>query len=403
MTPTAEQARILQPTLQEHTACFHQGARPSFETGCRTGVEVHTQREYPLPAAYPDLPAPLVWAARVKARQALKSALTWKHRHGANAPRKGAKAEKAGRKPPTFQPVKAPISVGAPLRYDARSSWVKGSSLTWSLPSVAGPQQMSVTVPTHARQDSGWKAWSADLCFHHEGDVLHVVVSHPAPSVAPSEEGSGVDPGVTRPAGTSNRDLLGDPHCNEQQCRLFRLRRTLQSKGTNLQSKGTTSATRHLKKRSGHLCWQRREHDHVLRKSIVHHATPGSTIMLENLTTRRERVTHRKGEGQRPMHGWSFAQFWSLLSSKAEARGIAVVNVAPRHTSHTCSRCGHQARTTRRSQALFLCRSCGDCLNADLTASTHSRDKHLACLASLGRSFAAGYPVKVPLLSDLRV
>jgi hypothetical protein len=50
--------------------------------------------------------------------------------------------------------------------------------------------------------------------------------------------------------------------------------------------------------------------------------------VLENLTNIRERVTHRKGEGQRRLHSWSFAQFHAFLFYKAEARGIQVVKIS---------------------------------------------------------------------------
>ncbi|WP_220197544.1 zinc ribbon domain-containing protein [Ktedonospora formicarum] len=91
------------------------------------------------------------------------------------------------------------------------------------------------------------------------------------------------------------------------------------------------------------------------------------------------------------MHSWSFAQFHAFLSYKAQEKGIDVVKIDPRHTSQTCSRCGHQARNNRRSQSLFLCRVCGFSLNADLNASRNIREKYLA---SLGTSLASG------LLSD---
>ena len=113
-----------------------------------------------------------------------------------------------------------------------------------------------------------------------------------------------------------------------------------------------------------------------------------------------ERVTHRKGEGQRRMHSWSYAQFQSFLAYKAEARGMEVVKVDPRHTSQQCSRCGHQARNNRRSQSLFLCRECGYCLNADYNAAKNIREKHLASLASLGRSLAGGSPCQTASCLD---
>jgi putative transposase len=383
LNPTPEQAQILHQTLQDHTACFNEVARIGFETGCRNGVELHKHTYYPLRAQYPDLPAQLVCAARVKATEAVKSALIWKQKHEARYPKLVAKAIKRGKEPPKFKPVRCPQSQSAPIRYDQRSYWVKWATLTASLASVAGRQEMGFTVPTHARQYIGWTVCSADLCYRHGRYFLHIVVSQSAPIVAPSAEAIGVDLGLNHPAVTSTKRFLGDPHWKEQERRLFRLRRKLQAKGTK-------SAKRHLRKLSGKLFRQRKDHDHVLSKCIVQHATPGSTIVLENLSNIRERVTHKKGEGQRRMHSWSFAQFWSFTAYKAETRGIQVVKVDPRHTSQTCSRCGHQARNNRRSQSLFLCRNCGYCLNADLNASYNIRDKHLACLASVGTPSPVG-------------
>ncbi|HEY3992084.1 MAG TPA: transposase [Ktedonobacteraceae bacterium] len=395
LNPIPEQAEILKRTLQEYTACFNEVARTGFETECSNGVELHKQTYYPLRSQCPDLPAQLVCAARVKATEAVKSALTWKQKHAVRYPKLVAKALKRGKPVPKFKPVRCPQSESAPIRYDARSYWVKWQSLTCSLASVAGRQEMSFTVPKHAMQYIGGKVCSADLCFHHGRYFLHIVVSIPDPVVEASEEVIGVDLGLNRPAVTSNRHFLGERRWKEQERRIFRLRRKLQKRGTK-------SAQRHLKKLSGQLFRQRKDHDHVLSKRIVQHATPGSTIVLENLTNIRDNVTHKKGEGQRRMHSWSFAQFHSFLSYKAQARGIAVVKVDPRHTSQTCSQCGHQARNNRRSQSLFLCRSCGYCLNADYNASKNIRDKHLACLASVGTPSLVGIPVKMPIVSTLR-
>jgi transposase len=108
-------------------------------------------------------------------------------------------------------------------------------------------------------------------------------------------------------------------------------------------------------------------------------------------------------ETQRRLHSWSFAQFHSFLSYKAQERGIQVVKIDPRHTSQTCSKCGYQARNNRRSQSLFLCRQCGYCLNADLNASYNIRNKYVASLADFGTSLVGGLPVTQPIVPDLRV
>ena len=393
LNPTPEQRIILDRTMQEHTECFNAVCREGFENGCSNGIELHKATYYPLRAKYPNLPAQLVCASRVKATEAVKSALTWRKKHAAQYPKLVEKAKKRGQEPPKFKPVRCPQSTSAPIRYDARSYWVKWQSMTASLATVGGRLEIGFTVPKHALQYIGGKICSADLCFHHGHYFLHIVVTIPAPVVDQSSEVIGVDLGLNRPAVTSNRHFLGDRRWKEQERRIFRLRRKLQAKGTK-------SAKRHLRKLSGKLLRQRRDHDHVLSKRIVQNATPGSTLVLENLTDIRERVTHRKGEGQRRMHSWSFAQFHSFLSYKAEACGITVVKVDPRHTSQQCSKCHHQARNNRRSQSLFLCRECGYCLNADLNASYNILDKHLAIL---GTSLDGGLPVKQAIVSDLRV
>lgn len=121
LKPTPEQAQMLQRTLQEHTACFNAVASTGFETACSNGVELHKHTYYPLRAQYPDLPAQLVCAARVKATEAVKSALSWQKKHAACYPKLVAKAVKRGKEPPIFKPVKAPQAKCAPIRYDQRS------------------------------------------------------------------------------------------------------------------------------------------------------------------------------------------------------------------------------------------------------------------------------------------
>src|SRR6266567_1797222 len=393
--PTPEQERILKSTLEQYTACYNAVAQEGFTTECSNGVELHKRIYYPWRAAYPDLPAQLVCSARVKATESVKSALTWRKKNDKNYPKRVAKAQKLNKPIPVYKPVRAPQSTLCAIRYDARSYWVKWESRTASIATVAGRIQLSFTVPRHCLPYLVGKPCSADLCYRNGRFSLHVVVTIPEPIVEKSYEVVGVDLGLNRPAVTSNRHFLGERRWKEQERRIFRLRRKLQAKGTK-------SATRHLKKLSGQLFRQRKDHDHVLSKRLVQHAPPGSTIVLENLTNIRERVSHRKGEGQRRLHSWSFAQFHAFLSYKAEARGIQVVKIDPRHTSQTCSRCGHQARNNRRSRSLFLCRRCQYCLNADLNASYNIRDKYVSSRASIGTSFAGGSPVKRPLVSTLR-
>jgi putative transposase len=396
LNSTPEQATILKRTLDEHTACFNAVAHEGFTTACSNGVVLHKRTYYPLRAQYPDLPSQLVVAARVKATEAVKSALSWKVKKEQAYPGKVEKAKKLGKPIPAFKPVRCPHSECACIRYDQRSYWVKWDSMTASLASVDGRIELPFTVPAHLVQYVGHKACSADLCYRKGRYTLHIVVSIPEPSVVPSQEVIGVDLGLNRPAVTSTRQFLGEKRWKEQERRTFRLKRKLQAKGTK-------SAKRHLRKLSGKQFRRRRDHDHVLSKRIVQNTPQGATIVLENLKNIRDtskmgcgKKNSKKRENKRRLHSWSFAQLYSFVEYKAEARGIHVVKIDPRHTSQTCSKCGHQHRSNRRSQSLFLCRTCGYCLNADLNASVNIRSKYLA---SIGTSFAGGLAVKEPIAS----
>lgn len=64
--------------------------------------------------------------------------------------------------------------------------------------------------------------------------------------------------------------------------------------------------------------------------------------------------------------GWSM--FRAMLEYKQAWRGGMVVAVPPRHTSQTCACCGHVAPENRKSQADFVCVSCGHSDNADTNA-----------------------------------
>jgi IS605 OrfB family transposase len=123
---------------------------------------------------------------------------------------------------------------------------------------------------------------------------------------------------------------------------------------------------------------------------------PGTTIVVENLTEIRANGKRKGAAQRRQFHQWSFARLRELLTYKAEDKGCLIVGIDPRHTSQTCSNCGYQHRSNRRSQSVFKCRSCGYQLNADLNG---SRNIALKYLASAGISGTGG-PLSIGLLSQ---
>jgi len=221
------------------------------------------------------------------------------------------------------------------------------------------------------------------------------VISLPEPIVTPSEQVTGVDFGETRPAVTSNNQFFGTRRWKGIERRYFRLKRQLQSKGTR-------SAKRKLKRLGQTVTRFRSACDHVVSRQVVDSVAHGSMIVVENLTEIRTAGKRRGKEQRRQFHQWTLsvlpnrARLRTLLTCKAEAKGCRVVGIDPRHTSQTCSKCGYQHRSNRKSQSEFRCRECGYQLNADLNGARNIARKHLV---SSGTSATDGRPVNTPIVS----
>ncbi|WP_410492939.1 IS200/IS605 family element RNA-guided endonuclease TnpB [Domibacillus sp. DTU_2020_1001157_1_SI_ALB_TIR_016] len=70
----------------------------------------------------------------------------------------------------------------------------------------------------------------------------------------------------------------------------------------------------------------------------------------------------------------SWSEFRTMLEYKAKWYGKKVIAVDPRHTSQRCHSCGHTAKENRRTQAAFICVSCGHSENADINAARNIHD-----------------------------
>ncbi len=394
LNPTPEQAQALLETLDQFTRAFNHVCRFGWEHRERNGVALHHATYYDTKAACPLLVSDLLIQARTKATETVKSALTWKAKKEALYPKKVAKAQKQGKPIPVFKPVKCPQSEQCPVRYNEKTYALNWATQSVRLSTTQGRMTLPFTVPSYNAHLQGYPPCTADLIYKRGKFSLHIVVSVPEPEFKRTDTVIGVDLGLNRPAVTSTRQFLGSKRWKEIDRRSFRLRRKLQSKGTK-------SAKRHLKKLSQKQARFHRDCDHVLSKQIVNSTPGGSTIVLENLTNIRETSKMGRGKGnktlsnKRKLHSWTFAQLYSFIGYKGQARGMAVERIDPRHTSQTCSKCGYQHRSNRRTQSLFLCRKCGYCLNADLNASLNIRSKYLATLDTL---LSSGRPVMTPIV-----
>ena len=79
--------------------------------------------------------------------------------------------------------------------------------------------------------------------------------------------------------------------------------------------------------------------------------------------------------GNLDLHGWAFDRFTTMLTYKAEMRGIAVEAVSERDTSKTCSVCGTKGDSQRVERGLYVCDECETVANADTNGAENIRQK----------------------------
>jgi IS605 OrfB family transposase len=116
-----------------------------------------------------------------------------------------------------------------------------------------------------------------------------------------------------------------------------------------------------------------------LSKALVSTAhDPSRGCAVEDLKHIRERISVKRTVGKRQrrvLQSWAFLQVRACIAYKAALAGVAVVQVDPAYTSHTCSRCGPYEKADRRSQAFFRCVACGFPAHAELNAAVTIRDR----------------------------
>lgn len=344
-----EDSEILRRTTRQYTDSFNRVAAVGWGMDRLNGVELH-KLTYQDERFVTDLPSQLVCSARVKATESLKSAFALR--------RKKVK-------------VSCPQSIRSPIRYDARSATIKLESGTASLSTVDGRKVVKLIVPDYQKDRTHFKVCSSDLCETKDGRLfLHVTVDVPTEGFRGNSKFVGVDLGVNRPLVTSEGQFLGNSHWDSITKKYNKLKSALQSKGTR-------SAKRHLRRLSGKVNRFRTDCDHVLARQLVNSVEQGTTIIVEDLTDCRSRMKARKSQRRR-LHSWSFNRLRTFIDYKAELSGKLVVSVDPRYTSQKCSRCGHIDKKSRVTTSSFHCTSCGFQLDADLNAARNIRQNYMA-------------------------
>jgi putative transposase len=261
-----------------------------------------------------------------------------------------AKACEACKRPNMTRPKFRPLGAVA---YDQRI-------LSWQ-----GPDRVSILTLTGRimipvtwqgrwlGMDGTARRGAANLIYRDGSFYLAVVIDVPEPPPGPEPDGwLGVDLGIANLATDSDGTTHSGKAVRAVRYRNRQLRRRLQSKGTK-------SAKRLLRKRRRKESRFARDANHVISKAIVREAEgTGRGIKLEDLSGIRSRVTVRKAQ-RADAHSWAFGQLRRFIDYKAALAGVPVVLVDPRNTSRECLECGHIDKANRRSRDRFARKRCG--------------------------------------------
>ena len=145
-------------------------------------------------------------------------------------------------------------------------------------------------------------------------------------------------------------------------------RETFNKVRAELQSKGTKSAKRVLKRISGRENRWMRDVNHCLSKTLVDTYGSNTLFVMEDLTVVSfdENLRNLNSKQRNELRSWSFYQLEQFLTYKAEEVGSKVIQVSAEYTSQRCPKCGriHKANRDHDSH-LYTCDRCGYQANDD--------------------------------------
>ena len=344
---TNQDCWILLDTMRAYSNAFSISAKWGYENQSCNKVDNHNATYTLTRQSIPDLPSSLVQGARDCACEALKAV-----------------------KCKTL-PERKSLSA---MRYNQRVINVNLIHGLATIASIKGRIKATFFIPSHYSDYLEWTIKSSAISYDHRNKVfyLHVSLEHGDPEKVTNISVLGIDRGIVNIAVCSDNTFYNSKKIKNRRARYAYLRKELQSKGTK-------SAKRKLKRMAGKERRFVTDVNHCISKQIVN--SEHTVFALEDLS--KIRVQKRRGkEFDRKLNSWSFYQLEQFVGYKSEALGKHVLLVDARYTSQKCSNCGHVYKGNREGSA-FRCRKCGFELHADLNASRNIAQAGISCLSRL--------------------
>lgn len=344
---TNQDCRTLLDTMRAYAKAFSISAKWGLENQSWNKVDNHNATYKLTRKSIPDLPSSLVQGARDCACEALKA----------------VKCETL--------PERKPLSA---IRYNQRVITVNLVHGIATIASTKGRLKATFFVPPRYSSYISWTIKSSTISYDRRNKVfyLHVSLEHNDPEKVTDLRVLGIDRGIVNIAVCSDNRFFNSKKIKNRRAQYTHLRKELQSKGTK-------SAKRKLKRMAGKERRFATDTNHCISKQIVN--SEYTVFALEDLS--KIRVQKRRGkEFNRKLNSWPFYQLEQFIRYKAEAIGEHVLLVDARYTSQKCSNCGHTYKGNREGSN-FRCRKCGFELHADLNASRNIAQAGRSCLSRL--------------------
>ena len=331
LNPDKKQIKVLDRTLSKCLEALNYISKIAWKKRCWNRVALHHLIYYSVRKKF-KLPADITCA--VKDRVAFSYRADKKKRHI----------------------FKQPI---LPLNFP-RTVSLKGLEIA-SISTLSGRQKIVLALGDYQKEmlAKATKYCDSELIKRGKKFYLCIVIEIPDEPLKEAKGVIGVDLGIKNIAVCSTGQKFTGEQVQSVREKNHRLKSALQSKGTR-------SAKRHLKKMSGREKRFQKDVNHCVSKQIVALANrSNSAIALEDLTNIRKRAKHRKAQ-RGTFHRWAFYQLRSFISYKAQRVGIPMLLVNPAYTSQACSSCGNLGI---RNGQNFHCPNCSFQADSDFNAS----------------------------------
>lgn len=229
------------------------------------------------------------------------------------------------------------------IGYDSRIMTYKPNNIV-SLWAIGG--RIKIPFVCHNPDYLPYIKGEADLVYKKGKFYLFQTVDVPEEYIDDVEEFIGVDFGLQTLAYTSD----GINHSAEW---LNTYREHRQKVRSSIQSKGTRSSRKLLKRLSGKERTTANLVNHTISKSIVKSAKEqGKGISIEDLTNIRFTSKRRNKKFRTKLGKWNFSDLRAKLEYKALLNGVKLVVVNPAYSSQTCHSCKHIGKRTNK---VFKC------------------------------------------------